>query len=75
MCYKGRQCQLSTSLSCVAILPCLLSLSRRNSVWANSALVVSLQPDDWAHLVPEHGALAGMALQVRPQKQGAGSAF
>lgn len=38
--------------------------SRRNSAWANSALVVSMQPQDWQHLEAEHGALAGMALQV-----------
>jgi hypothetical protein len=39
------------------------SASRRDSRWANSALVVTVQPSDWAHLAPRHGALAGVALQ------------
>ena len=45
-----------------------MSFSRRDSRWANSALVVEARPEDWAHLVPRHGPLAGMALQqeVRP---------
>lgn len=38
-------------------------LYRRDSKWANSALVVTVQPADWAHLLPRHGPLAGMALQ------------
>lgn len=42
----------------------LLRNSRRNSLWANSALVVTVQPHDWQHLVQEHGPLAGLALQV-----------
>lgn len=25
--------------------------------------MVTVQPADWAHLLPEHGPLAGMALQ------------
>lgn len=40
-----------------------MSFSRRNSLWANSALVVTVAPTDWAHLEGEHGALAGMELQ------------
>lgn len=43
---------------------CLAALRhRRNSKWANSALVVTVQPGDWEHLQAEHGPLAGMALQ------------
>lgn len=42
--------------------------SKRNSLWANSALVVSVQPSDWAHLEAEHGALAGVALQVQAER-------
>jgi len=41
----------------------LLPLCRRDSKWANSALVVAVQPSDWDHLTAQHGPLAGMALQ------------
>jgi len=40
-----------------------MSFSRRNSTWANSALVSTVAESDWSHLVPEHKELAGMALQ------------
>ncbi|MEW5304163.1 MAG: hypothetical protein WDW36_006794 [Sanguina aurantia] len=40
-----------------------MSFSKRNSAWANSALVVSIQPPDWEHLTAKHGALAGVAMQ------------
>jgi uncharacterized FAD-dependent dehydrogenase len=40
-----------------------MSFSRRDSKWANSALVSTVAENDWAHLVPEHKDLAGMALQ------------
>ena len=49
------------------ILP-VVACSRRNSLWANSALVVAVQPSDWAHLEPQHGALAGVALQVQAER-------
>ncbi|KAL0040454.1 hypothetical protein WJX77_007475 [Trebouxia sp. C0004] len=45
-----------------------MSFSRRNSLWANSALVVAVQPSDWAHLEPKHGALAGVALQIQAER-------
>ena len=40
-----------------------MSFSRRQSLWANSALVATVGPADWAHLAPAHGALAGVELQ------------
>jgi uncharacterized FAD-dependent dehydrogenase len=40
-----------------------MSFSRRNSQWANSALVATVSAADWAHHVPRHGALAGVELQ------------
>ncbi len=46
----------------------LVVCSRRNSLWANSALVVAVQPPDWAHLEPQHGALAGVALQIQAER-------
>ena len=46
----------------------LVACSRRNSLWANSALVVAVQPPDWAHLEPQHGALAGVALQIQAER-------
>ncbi|KAA6420919.1 MAG: oxidoreductase electron carrier [Trebouxia sp. A1-2] len=45
-----------------------MSFSRRNSLWANSALVVAVQPPDWAHLEHQHGALAGVALQIQAER-------
>lgn len=46
----------------------LVACSRRNSLWANSALVVAVQPPDWAHLEAQHGALAGVALQIQAER-------
>ena len=40
-----------------------MSFSRRNSPWANSALVSTVSADDWAHHLARHGPLAGVALQ------------
>lgn len=40
-----------------------MSFSRRQSKWANSALVVGTHPSDWQHLVTDHGVLAGVQLQ------------
>ena len=51
---------------------------RRDSKWANSALVVTVQPSDWAHLEAAHGPLAGMALQQEWEREAArrgGGAF
>ncbi|KAL3154855.1 hypothetical protein ABBQ38_011397 [Trebouxia sp. C0009 RCD-2024] len=45
-----------------------MSFSRRNSKWANAALVVAVQPSDWAHLDAQHGPLAGVALQVEAER-------
>lgn len=55
-----------------------MSFSRRNSKWANSALVAAVQPADWAHLLPAHGPLAGMELQREFEREAArrgGGAF
>mmetsp|Transcript_16812 Transcript_16812/g.46986 ORF Transcript_16812/g.46986 Transcript_16812/m.46986 type:complete len:638 (-) Transcript_16812:1282-3195(-) len=53
-----------------------MSFSRRNSRWANSALVVGIIPEDWAPWEPEWGALAGVKLQEsiesRAAKMGGG---
>eukprot|EP00887_Chlorella_sp_A99_P002424 scaffold10.g2424.t1 len=38
-------------------------LGRRQSLWANSALVATVGPSDWEHLSAQHGALAGVELQ------------
>jgi uncharacterized FAD-dependent dehydrogenase len=40
-----------------------MSFSKRNSKWANSALVSTVAENDWAHHVAEYKELAGMALQ------------
>lgn len=40
-----------------------MSPSGRNSVWANSGIVTEVREADFAHLVPEHGVLAGMRFQ------------
>jgi uncharacterized FAD-dependent dehydrogenase len=40
-----------------------MSLSRRDSPYANSGLVVSVEPEDTAFLRKEHGVLAGIAFQ------------
>lgn len=53
---------LAEPTSC-SVAPFHFHPHRRDSKWANSALVVTVQPADWAHLLPEHGPLAGMALQ------------
>jgi uncharacterized FAD-dependent dehydrogenase len=46
-------------------------MSRRDSRWANSALVVAVQPADWQHLLAAHGPLAGVALQRRYEREAA----
>lgn len=40
-----------------------MSLSRRDSPFANSGFVVTVEPEDTAKFVPEHGVLAGIAYQ------------
>lgn len=40
-----------------------MSLSRRDSPFANSGLVTTIEPEDVAHLIGEHGILAGLAFQ------------
>ena len=40
-----------------------MSPSGRNSLWANSGLVTEVRPEDYAHLMEEHGALAGLVFQ------------
>ena len=40
-----------------------MSLARRDSPYANSGMVVTVEPDDVKDFVPEHGALAGLAFQ------------
>ncbi len=40
-----------------------MSLSRRDSPFANSGMVSTVEPEDVRHLVPEHGILAGLVFQ------------
>lgn len=40
-----------------------MSPSRRNSPFANSGFVTEIREEDFAHLVPEYGALAGLEFQ------------
>lgn len=40
-----------------------MSLSRRDSPFANSGLVTTIEPEDIAHLIPQHGIMAGIAFQ------------
>jgi len=40
-----------------------MSLSRRDSPFANSGLVTTIEPEDIAHLIPEHGIMAGIVFQ------------
>lgn len=40
-----------------------MSPSGRNSVFANSGIVTEIRLSDFAHLVPEHGPLAGLRFQ------------
>lgn len=59
--------------SCVEDELCIngMSFSRRNSKWANSALVVGIVPRDWAAYEAEHGVLAGVALQEAIERKAA----
>ena len=40
-----------------------MSLSRRDSTFANSGLVTTIEPEDIASFIPEHGIMAGIAFQ------------
>lgn len=40
-----------------------MSLSRRDSPFANSGLVTTIEPEDIAHFIPQHGIMAGIAFQ------------
>lgn len=40
-----------------------MSLSRRDSPFANSGLVTTIEPEDIAHFMPQHGIMAGIAFQ------------
>ncbi len=45
-----------------------MSLSKRDSPFANSGIVVTVEPEDVASLVGEHGVLAGVAFQRELEK-------
>lgn len=49
------------------------SCRRRQSKWANAALVVGTDASDWAHLEEQHGVLAGVALQQAAERSEAAS--
>jgi uncharacterized FAD-dependent dehydrogenase len=61
MCPGGQIVPTSTSPTELCING--MSFSRRDSRWANSALVAEVGPQDWAPFVDEHGELAGVELQ------------
>jgi uncharacterized FAD-dependent dehydrogenase len=61
MCPGGQIVPTSTDAELLCING--MSFSRRDSKWANSALVSTVAENDWSHLVGEHKELAGMALQ------------
>ncbi len=41
-----------------------MSMSRRDSAFANAGTVVSIESEDWDHLTPRYGALAAMQFQA-----------
>lgn len=45
-----------------------MSPSRRDSAYANSGIVVSVDETDWQHHVAEHGALAGLVFQAEVEQ-------
>lgn len=45
-----------------------MSLSRRDSPFANSGLVTTIEPEDIAHLIPQHGIMAGIAFQEQIER-------
>ena len=46
-----------------------MSLSRRDSPYANSGFVTAVDEQDWADYVPEHGELAGLAYQRAAERR------
>ncbi len=61
MCPGGWVVPASTSDSQVVVNG--MSLSRRDSPFANSGLVTTIEPEDIAHLIPKYGILAGIQYQ------------
>lgn len=63
MCPGGQVVPASTNTSEVCVNG--MSFSRRDSLWANSALVVTVSPDDVVldEYRPTHGIMAGLAFQ------------
>jgi len=49
------------------------SPSKRNGKFANSGLVVSIQPENWAHLEKEFGSLAALEFQKQVEKSAFGA--
>ncbi len=45
-----------------------MSLARRDSPFANSGFVVTIEPEDTNYLKPEHGVLAGVAFQKKMER-------
>jgi uncharacterized FAD-dependent dehydrogenase len=45
-----------------------MSMSRRDSAYANSGTVVAIEEEDWAHLTNEHGPLAAMEYQAQMER-------
>lgn len=45
-----------------------MSLARRDSPYANSGMVVTVEPEDTANFLAEHGVLAGIAFQKALEK-------
>ncbi len=45
-----------------------MSLSRRDSPFANSGLVTTIEPEDIAKLIPAHGIMAGIVFQENLEK-------
>lgn len=45
-----------------------MSFSRRQSKWANAALVVGTDSSDWGHHTAQHGVLAGAQLQIDAER-------
>jgi uncharacterized FAD-dependent dehydrogenase len=46
-----------------------MSPSKRNAPFANSGIVVEINSNDWAHLIPEYGPLAAMRYQQIVEQQ------
>lgn len=51
-----------------------MSMSRRDSAYANSGMVVSVEHEDWNHFTPGLGALAAMQFQARVEQAAYSSA-